>query len=975
MDDPLPQHSFDELKSRIKGDLFLDETSKLLYATDASAYFEKPLGVVRPRDARDVEMIIRFANKYKIPLIPRTAGTSLAGQVVGNGLVVDTGRYMNKILELNQEQRWVRVEPGVVLDELNQYLEPYGLFFGPETSTSNRCMIGGMVGNNSCGAHSILYGSTRDHTCSVSGFLSNGDEVTFKDLQKREFEKKCRKESFEGDIYRQLRDVLTNKENRRAIKKEFPHPDIHRRNTGYALDMLKDVVSFKENGEPFNMCKLLAGSEGTLMFTTEITLNLVPLPPSETGLVCVHLKTLEEAIEANLVALKFEPGAVELMDKTVLELTKGNALQRKNRFFLQGEPEALLLVEFARHTKNEIVQIARDLEAVLREKGYGYAFPVLFGKDIKKVWALRKAGLGVLANMPGDERPVPVIEDTAVRPKDLPAYVVDIKQMLSKYKKECVYYAHIGSGELHLRPVLNMKKEADVELFHQIAEDTAHIVKKYRGSLSGEHGDGRLRGQFIPLMVGEHNYALFRQVKSIFDPNNILNPGKITDTPRMNSSLRYKQVKREVINQPVFSWEKTQGLVRAAEKCSGSGDCRKSHLIGGTMCPSYMGTRDEKHSTRGRANMLREFFAGTIPADKMGYEEVKGVLDLCLSCKACKSECPSNVDMTKLKAEFYNHYHNQFGIPLRSRLIAWLPVINKYTSSVPYLYNIGVNSLVLKRWNSNFLGFSSKRAMPEMNKLTLVKWFKRHDRNEGQRKSVYLFADEFTNYNDSDIGIKATLLLEKLGYDVKIPNHVESGRTCLSKGLLKRAKKLAEKNVTQLHGLVSEDMPLIGIEPSGILTFRDEYPELVSDQLKDKAKALAKNCFTIEEFMSREFEAGNILSDKFSQEEKKIRFHAHCYQKALSDPNCTKKILEIPANYSAEEIPSGCCGMAGAFGYEKEHYDLSMRIGELVLFPEVRNTPESFMVVAAGTSCRHQIKDGTGREALHPVNVLYDALL
>ncbi|MCU4162667.1 FAD-binding and (Fe-S)-binding domain-containing protein [Carboxylicivirga caseinilyticus] len=970
LDEPYP---FDELQSKIKGDLLFDNTSLQVYSTDASAYFEQPLGVVRPRDVNDVSTIVKFAAQNNIPIVPRTAGTSLAGQVVGAGLIVDVGRYMNKILEVNKEEKWVRVEPGVVLDELNQYLKQYDLFFGPETSTSSRCMMGGMVGNNSCGAHSLIYGSTRDHTLELKGFLSNGDSVHFKSLQKWEFDSKCRQENFEGDIYRGLRDILSNKENRKSIKKEFPHPEIHRRNTGYALDMLLDTLPFNEDGEQFNLCKLMAGSEGTLMFTTEIKLNLVSVPPKEKGLVCVHLNSIEDALKANLIALKYNPGAVELMDKTIMDLTKDNPLQNKNRFFVEGDPAALLLVEFARDTKEEIDQLASQMITTMQEQGYGYAYPVLHGSEIGKVWALRKAGLGVLSNMPGDDLPVPVIEDTAVRPVDLPDYIADVNNVLGSYGKDCVYYAHIGTGELHLRPVLNMKRPEDVQLFHDIAEDVAHLVKKYRGSLSGEHGDGRLRGEFIPLMVGEQNYQLFKEVKEIFDPENLFNPGKITDTPQMNTSLRYRQVKKDVISKPLFDWSKTLGMVRAAERCNGSADCRKSHLIGGTMCPSYMGSRDERQTTRARANMLRELFTGGLPDDKMGFDEVKAVLDLCLSCKACKSECPSSVDMTKLKAEFLHEYHQRYGTPLRNKLIGRLPKLNQLFMIWPYLYNKGVGLKITGSITESLFSFSSKRSLPKLHSFTLRKWAKNHAIKETNR-NVMLFADEFTNYNDTPIGIKTILLLEKLGYSVSVPYHAESGRTFLSKGLVGDAKVLAVKNVLALSDVVDEKNPLVGVEPSAILTIRDEYPELVPTYLKEKALQLARYTFTFEEFMAKELDEGKIDQSLFVEDEKNIRFHAHCYQKALSDTSYTKKVLEIPINYRADEIPSGCCGMAGSFGYEKEHYDLSMKIGELVLFPDVRENKERSLIVAAGTSCRHQIKDGTDVAAIHPVEVLFEAL-
>jgi len=966
---------FEKLESAIKGHVALDETSKLVYSTDASAYFESPLGVVTPRDAYDIQTVIKFAKENRLTLIPRAAGTSLAGQVVGAGLVVDVSRYMNKILELDRKAKWVRVEPGVVLDELNQYLEPYGLFFGPETSTSNRCMLGGMVGNNSCGAHSLIYGSTRDHTLELKGFLSNGDEVVFKDLSRSEFVQKCHKDSFEGEIYRSIRDILTDKENRKLIRKEFPHSEIKRRNTGYALDYLVDTNPFKESDENFNFCKLMAGSEGTLMFTTEIKLNLIDLPPKEKGLVCVHLNSLEEALEANLIGLKYKPGAIELMDKAIMDLTKGNVLQAKNRFFVEGDPAALLLVEFARETKEEIEQLSSDLIYEMKQLGYGYAFPVLFGADIKKVWSLRKAGLGVLANMPGDERPVPVIEDTAVRPADLPAFIKDIKSMLSRFGKDCVYYAHIGTGELHLRPVLNMKEAEDVDLFYRIAEETAHLVKKYKGSLSGEHGDGRLRGQFIPLMVGEHNHQLFKQVKAIFDPDSVFNASKITDTPAMNTFLRYKEAKPAFEAAKVFDWSSTLGMVRAAEKCTGSGDCRKSHKIGGTMCPSYMGSRDERQTTRARANVLREFFYGTIPETKLGFDEVKAILDLCLSCKVCKTECPSNVDITKLKAEFLNSYHSKFGIPLRSRLVSNLTNLNRLLMPFSYLYNIGISWRWIKWLSEKCFGFTSKRQLPALAKQSLAKWYKKHVPSRSGKRKVILFADEFTNYNDSDVGVAAILLLEKLGFDVELVNHYESGRTYLSKGLVQQAAVLAEKNVQILSNhLIDDDIAVVGVEPSAVLTLRDEYTELVSDALKEKACQLAQQTYTFEEFLSAENDKGNVSAELFTEDEKIIRFHAHCYQKALSDTSLTKKVLEIPRNYKAEEIPSGCCGMAGSFGYEKEHYNLSMKIGELVLFPDVRAHKNEAMIAAAGTSCRHQIKDGTDVEAFHPAQVLYSAL-
>ncbi|MGQ1786927.1 MULTISPECIES: FAD-binding and (Fe-S)-binding domain-containing protein [unclassified Saccharicrinis] len=975
MNNPDSQSPLRQLSSLLKGEVSFKDLDRAQHATDASAYREKPVGVVWPRDNSDLHLIVDFAYKNKIEIIPRGAGTSLAGQVVGSGLVVNMSKYMNNILELNTEERWVMVEPGVVLDELNKYLAPHGLFFGPETSTANRCTIGGMTGNNSCGSHSLVYGSTRDHLLEVHGFLSNGDEVVFKELQKWEFDKKCQQEGLEGDVYREINNILSKPEHIREIEKEYPHKDIHRRNTGYALDYLSQMLPFKEDGENFNMCKLIAGSEGTLMMASKIKLNLVPTPPKQQALVCVHFHSLDESLYANIEALKHSPRAVELIDDKIIELTGKSAAQQSNRFFISGKPKALLVIEFAENSSKNLDKKIQGLINDFKGQDLGYAYPIVEDKNINRVWALRKAGLGVLSNMKGDNLPVGVIEDTALRPQDLPAFARDIKQLLGGFGKDCVFYAHVGSGELHLRPVLNLKDPQDVILFRKIAKETALIVKKYNGSLSGEHGDGRLRGEFIPLMVGDLNYKLFLRIKQIFDPEGLLNPDKIVNTPQMNTSLRYRQPNPLKSLNTILSWEDTEGIVRATEKCSGSGDCLKSEIIGGTMCPSYMATRDEKHTTRGRANILREYFTGTLDSDNLYLEDVQEVLSLCLSCKACKSECPSGVDIAKLKAEFLQHYYSQKGTPVKALLIGHMPDINRMFSSFPWIYNTAVTTPGLKSLLPKMLGFSSKRSIPTMNNITLKTWSKWHKKANPKQKTVYFFADEFTNYLDSDIGIKAILLLEKLGYRVVVPQHLSSGRTYISKGLLKKAKKIANRNIEMLAPMVSSLSPIVGIEPSAILTFRDEYLNLATDALLSEAQKIKKCTFTIEEFLANEMNKGRIRKDQFTTEERKIRFHGHCYQKALSNTKYIRQALSFPENYEAEEIDSGCCGMAGSFGFEKDSYAISMKIAEMKLLPAIRETEQSTLLAASGTSCRHQIKDGSDREAKHPVEILYEALL
>jgi len=969
-----------ELAQDLEGILYDDETMRTLYATDASAYREMPLAVAIPANEKDLKILIAFARANKTSLIPRTAGTSLAGQVVGNGIIVDVSRTFTKILEINTEEHWVRVQPGVIRDELNMFLKPYGFYFGPETSTANRAMIGGMVGNNSCGSNSVVYGSTREHLLEVKALLSDGSEAVFNQISIEEFHARCEKNdnSLETTIYRQVRTLLSNHTNQEEIRREFPKPSITRRNTGYAVDMLLETAPFTAGKEDFNFCKLIAGSEGTLAFITEIKLHFDPLPPKETGLLCIHFNNVDESLRANIIAMQYKPSASELIDHYILECTKDNIQQSKNRFFVQGDPGAILVVEFCRATREEITEISNQLIADLQAAGLGYHFPLLFGEDTKKIWTLRKAGLGLLSNLPGDEKAVPVIEDTAIDIHDLPAYIRDFNEILKQYNLYSVHYAHAGSGEIHLRPIINLKTEEGNMLFRKIAEEIATLVKKYKGSLSGEHGDGRLRGEFIRQMVGDKNYELMRELKYTWDPENIFNPNKIVDTPSMNSMLRYEPGQKTPAFKTIFHFPE-QTVLQHAEQCNGSGDCRKTELSGGTMCPSYMATRNEKDTTRARANILREFLTHSTKENRFDHKEIKEVLDLCLACKGCKSECPSNVDMAKLKMEFLQHYHDANGVPFRAKLISNYTRLNSLAVIAPGIYNWMVNTAFTGNLIKKTSGFALKRSLPGLQSTTLRSWFRKQWPKEKAKlpaatKTVYLFCDEFTNYNDTHIGIKAVQLLQRLGYEVTMIQHPESARAWMSKGLLRKARNFAEENVRLFSEVINDDVPLLGVEPSAILSFRDEYPDLVREELRNTAKSLAKNVFLVDEFLSAEAEKGNIPASLFTAEKRNIKLHGHCQQKALSSALHSRNILSLPQNYSVEVIPSGCCGMAGSFGYEKEHYDLSMQIGELVLFPAVRNAAADTLIAAPGTSCRHQVKDGTGKKAFHPIEILYDAL-
>lgn len=941
------------------------------YATDASVYQELPLAVAIPRHLEDLKLLVAFAATHGVTLIPRTAGTSLAGQVVGRGIVVDMSKHFNNIVEVNAEERWVRVQPGVIRDDLNAYLRPYGLMFGPETSTASRAMVGGMVGNNSCGLHSIVWGDTRSHLREAAVLLDDGSEVRFESLDEAALFNKLTLATREGDIYRRMNDLLSDPGNRASIKKGYPKATLSRRNTGYALDMMVDT------GQPFNFCRLLAGSEGTLAILTEAKLNLLPLPPKEIGLLCIHCHTLIESLHANIVALRHHPEASELVDKYIMDFTKGHPTYQYNRFFIEGDPEALLMVEFRGDTVDEVQSKADALKAELVSAGLGYAHPLITGPDTDLVWDVRKAGLGLIRNLPGDTQPVNLIEDCAVPPENLPAYIEDLQGVLGRHGLKASYYAHAGAGELHVEPLINLKTEAGRRAFREVLAETAQLVKKYNGSLSGEHGDGRLRGEFISTVLGEHVYALLQEVKAIFDPKGVFNAGKIVDTPPMDASLRYGGDVRPAPADTIFDFSRQESILRLTEKCSGSGDCRKSHITGGTMCPSYMATREEKNTTRARANLLRQFLTSSPKENPFDHPEIKDVMDLCLSCKACKTECPSGVDVTKLKAEFLQHYYHANGTPFRAWVIANFTKSQRFAAYMPGLYNWAIGNKVVSRLIKDTLGFARDRSLPPVGKTTFRKWAARRSRARSQAvkgRAVYLFCDEFTDYNDVAIGQKAYQLLEALGYEVRLADHLESGRTYLSKGLLHRAKAIANVNVERLKDIISAETPLLGIEPSAILTFRDEYPDLVDGSLRADATELGKHALLIDEFLAEEMEAGHISTASFSDTQRNIKLHGHCYQKAFHLVEHTSKILSFPVGHEVTVIPSGCCGMAGAFGYEKEHYEVSVGVGELVLLPAVRETPDDVWIAAPGTSCRHQIKDGANRRAYHPVEILWQSL-
>ncbi len=966
------KENFKTFSKNFAGEFYFNDLYKKMYATDASVYRMMPQAVAFPENEEGIKQLIDFALKNNLSLIPRAAGTSLAGQCVGIGIVVDVSKHFTNIISVDKRKKTVTVQPGVIRDELNAFLKPYGLFFGPNTSTSNRCMIGGMVGNNSSGTTSIQYGVTRDKIISLKGFLSNGEGVFFSELTEKEFTEKTKLNTFEGNIYKKIDALLSSKENQKEILKHFPKPEIHRRNTGYALDTLLSFKRFGGTKNTVNLAKLLCGSEGTLVFTSEITLQLDTLPPKHNAMVVAQYASLKKCLNDVNLVMQHDLFTCEMMDDVILNCTKNNKKYKQYRFFIEGNPKALLMLEVCDETEKGLHQKTHNLLKTLQQSGLSYAYPVLKGKQIHQALALRKAGLGLLGNMVGDKKAVACIEDTAVALPDLPKYIEEFTALMQRFNQQAVYYAHAGAGELHLRPILNLKKQEEVTDFREITTQVAHLVKKYKGSFSGEHGDGIVRSEFLPFLIGEKNYQILKEIKTVFDPDFVFNKGKIIQPFKMDASLRYKADKLVPAIKTLTDFSDSHGVLRLVEKCNGSGDCRKPASLGGVMCPSYQATKNEKDSTRARANVLREVLTNNSQLNKFNSDEIKLVLDLCLSCKACATECPSNVDIARVKAEFLYQYNKENRVPLAIKLIAKSSALNKKAYKNKrisnFIFKNKITSSVLKK----ITGIAQERSLPLFSSEKLLIKTKL-DKKPDKEVKIFLLIDEFTKYYDVNIANDALFLLTKLGYKVKVISHLDSARALLSKGFLKEAKKEIDTNIAFFKDKLNDKHVLVGLEPSAVLGFRDDYLHLTSD--KKSAEKIAKHTFLIEEFLASEAKKGVISALQFTLDTAVLKIHTHCHQKALSNQKVTFDILNLPENYKPTIVPSGCCGMAGSFGLEKENYEVSMQIGNLKLFPTIRKTPEKTIIVANGTSCRHQIKDGTQRIALHPVTVLRNALL
>ena len=946
-----------ELKKRIQGDLRFDRYSRRLYSTDASIYQIEPVGVVVPRHKDDVQAVIEIANKLGVTVLPRGGGTSLAGQAVGHSVVLDFSKYMQNVLEVNKEELWCRVQPGLVQDELNAHVRGIGLQFGPDTSTSNRATIGGMIGNNSSGAHSLTYGKTLDHVIELTVLLSDGTEAVLKDLSLDAVESKSRADTIEGRAYREVFRLATQHKNEILAR----YPKIMRRVSGYNLDEFVKP-------QPFNLSRIIVGSEGTLATIVEAKMRLVP-KPKWTAMDVIHFNDDIEALECAQVVLQTRPYAMESTDKMVLNLARGNIEQSRKLGFVQGTPDSLLMVEYAGETEDDVKEQVYKLEKVRQRENIGYASTLAFKpEEVKAIWGVRKAGLGLLLGMKGDKKPIAFVEDTAVAPAKLPEFIRRFREVVSRHDTIAGYYGHCSVGCMHIRPLINLKDESEKAKMVSIANAISDLVLEFNGAMSGEHGDGLARSHFNAKLFGPALYDAFRQVKRAFDPKNLMNPGKIVDAPAMTESLKISPQYKPWEPRTTLDFAGQGGFARAVEMCSGMAECRKK--LDGTMCPSYMGTLDEEHSTRGRANALRNAISGRAPEAEFTGKRLYEVMDLCLECKACKAECPSNVDMAKLKYEFLDHYHSANGLPLRNRIFGGIETLNRIGATLAPVSNWLANSGINRRLMEVFAGIDRRRPLPQFASETFEGWFKKHQaEGNGAKGEMVLFHDTFNNYNTPNVAIAATRFLEKSGYRLVLVDKKCCGRPMISKGMLSQAKENAAWNVDKLAPYAEKGTPIVGLEPSCLLTLRDEYPEFIRTSAATK---VAENSFMLEEFVVREQKEGRLTLGSISNG-KKALLHGHCHQKALIGTAPTIAMLKA-AGYEVSEVDSGCCGMAGSFGFEKEHYDLSTKIGNRRLAPAVKAADAGVEIVAPGISCRQQIDHLAQRQAKHPAELLWESV-
>ncbi|SHM74502.1 FAD/FMN-containing dehydrogenase [Cyclobacterium lianum] len=935
------------LESQITGEVLTDSYSLGMYATDASIYQILPLAVVLPRGEDDVIKSVNWARENKLSILPRGGGTSLAGQTVGRSIILDFSKYMNQTLEINQTEGWVRVQPGKVRDVLNDELAPMGLHFPVDPATSSRANIGGMVGNNSSGTKSIVYGKTVDHVIAAKVLLADGTILHLKNTNPETYGQIASRPSREGEIFSAFKQIIDR--NQQLIKEKYPK--VMRRVGGYNLDEFVYT-------DQWNLAKLITGSEGTLATTLEVTLNLEPLPRFKS--VCiVHFDAVLDAVGAVTPILRYKPSAVEILDKIVVDLSRENLTTSRHCHFISGNPEAILIVEFYGESLADVMDRPTAMIKDLQHQGLGYAYPLFpQGPEYEDVWVVRKKGLGLMLGIKGKKKPLPFIEDAGIPTEHLKTYIDRTLQICKKHGTEVAMYAHVSVGVIHVRPILDLRQQTDIERLKAIAEDTFNLVMEYGGSWSGEHGDGLVRSAFNERFFGSELYRAFIEVKRLFDPDNLMNPGKIVEAQSIEENLRYGTEYRDQNINTTFRYKAEQSFQESVHMCTGVGECRK--LIGGTMCPSFKATRDEEHSTRGRANALRMAMSGQLNGNGLASERLQETLSLCLSCKACKSECPSNVDMAKMKSDVMQIYFDQHGARLRDKMIKNAPAVARNLSGfLARTINTLQSTSLFRNGLEKIAGIDQRRSLPTYASEPFYRWFEKHNSFRGEKK-VVLFADTYLNYHEPEVGKSALKLLNDCGYEVLLANVGCCQRPKISHGFLREALGDGKPVLERLASLMDQGLDIIVCEPSCASALNDDFPDLLEDETL--AQKLKKQVMMIDIFLFREMEKGK-LQVRFKSKSGALRVHGHCHQKAIYGTQAMKKSLLDPGTFS--EIPSGCCGMAGSFGYEKEHYELSEKIGNEILFPAVSATPPGDSLAACGFSCRHQIHHFTGRKARH----------
>jgi len=972
--DTLARH----LRKHLQGEVRFDKTSRRLYSTDASIYQIEPLGVVIPRTVEDLQVTVQIAVEMHVPITARGGGTSLSGQSIGPGIVADCSKYLNHIVDVDPAARLARIEPGVVLDQLNRHLAKVDMQFGPEVATASRANLGGMIGNNSAGSRSIIYGKTIDHVRRLDVVLSNGLRTAFGPVSAGEWERGAATQSFEGALYRHLQQIVHD--NAAEIRRRFPR--IVRRVSGYNLDVLdRGLSAFRDgNGGPaMGLHQLIVGSEGTLAVITGAELNIIPRPAAR-GLLLPHFDSLGAAMDAVAACLEFQPSAIELMDQMLLDLARNNLSMKDTMAAVRGRPAALFMVEFVGDEEAEVADRVEKLSKRLQGiRGLTALVPALDPALRNPLWNLRSAAMPLLFGLPGDQKPVTFIEDTAVAPDHLPEFVARFQEVLARHGTGGAFYGHASVGCLHIRPLLNLKSDKDVVRMRRITEDITDLVLEFGGSLSGEHGDGLARSEWNRKMFGDAVYEAFRRVKRAFDPHNLFNPGKIVDAPAMTENLRYGPGYAPRDPPVLFDYAKQEGFVRSIEMCNGSGVCRKQK--GGTMCPSFRATLDEQDSTRGRANALRLALAGDSPLSAMRQKWVHDVLDLCLMCKACKSECPSNVDMAKLKAEFLEFYYQQRPRPLGQRLMARIYLLNRLGAPLAGIVNLIQENRLVRWLLEKAAGIDRRRSLPLLHANHFRRWFRQRIASRKRERPeigtvgpetkhrVLLLDDCFNTFNEPEIGKAAVRVLEAAGCTVELAGLTCCARPLISKGFLVQARQLIHAQAPALAARVADGTPILGMEPSCLLTLADEWPELMpglATQRIAKAADLADN------WLAKQVKA-KALCLPLKPRRESCLLHGHCHQKALVGVGGTAAALQLVPGLEVEVLDTGCCGMAGSFGFEREHFDLSVAIANLELLPALKAKPKA-TVIAPGTSCRHQIKDLAERRAWHPLEVIAQGL-